>query len=296
LCSAFRLRKPAEPEGLFTVAFWPTWFSQSRWRWLNRGRLPVTTLNAIDALWQDNLRHYPFLRQPFEADDQRLRQLVVAFLARKEFTGTHGLVVTDAMAIAIASQACLPLLHLATKSAGPADQALDWYGDFVTIVVHPGDMLARRVSQDPSGVMHAYLEPLQGEAMEGGPVTLSWQAVAKAGLDMPAGMNLVIHEFAHKLDMRNGTANGCPPMRSVDQKQWVLVMTTAFERFCERVIRAERFGEPAPWLDRYAATSPAEFFAVACEAYFVNPTRFADEHPDIEKLFDRFFKPESHPA
>ncbi len=273
------------------MAYWPTWFSSRRSRWLNRGRLPKAALDAVNALWQDNLKFCPFLRQAEDADDRRLRQLVVAFLERKEFTGTQGLVVTDAMAIAIASQACLPLLHLATDSAGSADRALDWYDDFVTIVLHPGDMVARRVVQDPMGVMHAYLEPLQGEAMEGGPVTLSWQSVAEAGQDMPAGANLVIHEFAHKLDMRNGVANGCPPMRSVDQKRWMQVMTTAFERFGEAVIRAERFGEPVPWLDRYAATSPAEFFAVACEAYFVNPARFKQEHPDVAKLFNRFFNP-----
>ncbi len=225
------------------------------------------------------------------ADDQRLRQLVLAFLDQKEFAGAQGLVVTDAMAVAIASQACLPLLHLATDPADSIERALDCYDDFVTVVLHPGDMVARRITQDPAGVMHAYQEPLQGEAMEGGPVTLSWQTVAKAGQDISAGVNLVIHEFAHKLDMRNGTANGCPPMRSTLQKQWMQVMTTAFEHFGERVIRAERFGEPAPWLDGYAATSPAEFFAVACEAYFVNPTRFAAEHPDIATLFERFFKP-----
>jgi MtfA peptidase len=249
------------------------------------------SLQADDALWLENLRQYPFLHQPAAADDERLRQLVMAFLDRKEFTGAHGLVVTDAMAVAIASQACLPLLHLASETTQPAERALDWYDDFVTIVLHPGDMVARRIAQDPAGVVHAYYEPLQGEAMEGGPVTLSWQAVAVAGQNMGEGMNLVIHEFAHKMDMRNGLANGCPPMRSTDQQQWMQVMRAAFERFGEQVIRADRFGEPAPWLDSYAATAPAEFFAVACEAYFVNPARFAQEHPDIAVLFDRFFKP-----
>ena len=276
------------------MAFWPSWLAPWRWPSISRRGLPQVALAVDDAIWVANLHQYPFLRQGLVADDQRLRQLVMAFLDQKEFAGVQGLVVTDAMAVAIASQACLPLLHLTTDTAHSARQALHWYADFVTIVLHPGDMLARRVTQDAAGVTHVYHEPLQGEAMEGGPVTLSWQTVAEAGQGMPAGMNLVIHEFAHKLDMRNGVANGCPPMRSTDQRRWMQVMTLAFERFGEQLVRAERFGEPAPWLDAYAATSPAEFFAVACEAYFVNPTRFAQEHPDVAALFDRFFKPAGH--
>ena len=273
------------------MAFWPNWLAQWRWPLFARGDSTRATLKADEPIWLENLRLYPFLRQALAADDQRLRQLVAAFLNRKEFTGAQGLVVTDAMAVAVASQACLPLLHMAADAAGSADQALDWYDDFVTIVLHPGDMLARRVTQGPDGVIHAYQEPLRGEAMEGGPVTLSWQAVAEAGQDIPAGNNLVIHEFAHKLDMRNGVANGCPPMRSADQRRWMTVMTTAFGRFEEQVIRAERFGEPAPWLDSYAATSASEFFAVACEAYFVNPARFGQEQPELARLFDHFFAP-----
>ena len=301
MCSACRRQQPAHAERWLNVSFWPTWLAPWRWsrwspwsRWSRFGGFGSleVKLPAADPRWQENLCQFPFLRQPTIAGDERLRQLVLAFLARKEFTGAHGLVVTDAVALAIASQACLPLLHMAPETGALPGKVLDAYDDFVTIVVHPGDMLARRVDRDPAGVVHAYNEPMRGEAMEGGPITLSWQAVAEAGQEAHDGLNLVIHEFAHKLDMRNGVANGCPPMRSADQQHWMRVMNAAFERFGEQVIRAERFGEPAPWMDAYAASSPAEFFAVGCEAYFVNPTRFGQEHPDITALFDHFFSPD----
>ena len=234
-----------------------------------------------DALWQATLVAYPFLAERPAADRQQLRALVGEFLAQKEFTGAHGLVVTDEMAVAIAAQACLPVLHL----------GLDWYSDFVGIVVHPGQMLARRETQDASGVVHRYSEVLAGEAMDRGPVTLSWQDVASAGEQAGQGYNVVIHEFVHKIDMKNGAPDGCPPLPSrAARAAWQAAMQPAYEAFCEQVTIADRFGGQPPWLDAYGATAPAEFFAVACEAYFVNRERFTQDFAALTPLFDQFFK------
>ena len=245
-------------------------------------RLPGGQPKAIpEALWLRTLQHYPFLARLSAADRQALRTLVGEFLNRKEFTGAHDLQVTDEMAVAIAAQACLPVLHL----------GLDWYDDFTGIVVHAGAMLARRVSTDQAGVVHDYKEALLGEAMHGGPVTLSWQDVAASGRSAEHGHNVVIHEFVHKIDMKDGTANGCPPLPSrADQAAWHDTMHAAYAHFCEQVAMAERFGAATPWLDAYGATAPAEFFAVACEAYFVNRERFTQEFSTLTPLFDRFFQ------
>lgn len=233
-----------------------------------------------DALWQLTLAHYPFLADRPAADQSHLRKLTAQFLTQKEFSGAHGLVVTDEMAVAIAAQACLPILNLGLKL----------YDDFKGIVLHPGAMLARRSVVDAAGVNHFYKEEIAGEAMEGGPITLSWQDVAASSERQARGYNVVIHEFVHKLDMRDGTANGCPPLPNRDAKvQWQAAMQTAYEAFKERVVMAERFGFEKPWLDAYGATSPAEFFAVASEAYFVNPSRFELEFSELKGLFDAFF-------
>ncbi|MEO5661469.1 MAG: zinc-dependent peptidase, partial [Polaromonas sp.] len=138
-----------------------------------------------EALWQRTLRRYPFLARHSADELQQLRALVGQFLQHKEFSGANGLTVTDEMAVAIAAQACLPVLQL----------GLSWYDDFTGIVVHPGAMLARRETLDAAGVVHRYKEALLGEAMHGGPITLSWQDVAAAGDLAERGHNVVIHEF-----------------------------------------------------------------------------------------------------
>lgn len=250
-------------------------------RWWQRLRPTSAAPERIpDALWQGVIQRYAFLAALSDADLHTLRRLSSEFLADKEFTGVHGLQVSDDMALAVAAQACLPVLHL----------GLPWYEDFRGIVLHPGTMLARREVQDDIGLVHHYTEELSGEAMAGGPVTLSW-----ADADAPSadtGYCVVIHEFVHKLDMRDGVADGCPPLPSrALQRRWTQVMQAAFDDFSDRLAQAERFGGPAPWLDAYAATAPAEFFAVSAEAYFVNPVRFKEEFPELSALFDAFFRP-----
>jgi Mlc titration factor MtfA (ptsG expression regulator) len=239
-----------------------------------------------DPLWLSTLRDYPFLTADPANDPEQLRALVGEFLADKEFNGVHGLQITDAMAVAIAAQACLPVLHL----------GLHWYDDFKGIVVHPGAMLARREVVDDAGVVHRYNEALTGEAMQHGPVTLSWADVAASGDSAQAGYNVVIHEFVHKLDMRSGSADGCPPRPSrLVWESWRVTMQASFVRFQGKVTMAERFGAEPPWLDAYAATAPAEFLAVTSEAYFVNRGRFAQEFPELMPLFAQFFNASAAP-
>ena len=241
--------------------------------WLGGAPKPIP-----DPLWQSTLAHYPFLAECSAAELQRLRELSARFLRSKQFTGAHGLHITDEIALAIAAQACLPILHL----------GLHWYDDFRGIVVHPEAMLAPREIQDEAGVVHRYQEELSGEAMPGGPVTLSWRDVQ--GTSAMEGYSVVIHEFAHKLDMRDGVADGCPPLPSRTlARRWPTVMQAAYDDFTEALSMAERFGGPQPWLDPYAATAPAEFFAVACEAYFVNRSRLRADFAALTELFDEFF-------
>lgn len=251
--------------------------------WLRR-RLAAPAVP--EELWHATLARYPFLADRTPSERERLRALSAEFLAQKEFHGANGLVITDEIALAIAAQAVLPVLHL----------GLEWYDDFVGIVVHPGEVLARRTEMDDSGVVHAWNEVLAGEAMERGPVMLNWRDVAHAGASADAGYNVVIHEFVHKIDMRDGAPDGCPPLRSRRaREQWLAVMGEAYRQFREAVIKAERFGEERPWLDAYGATGIDEFFAVACEAYFVNRGRFTQEFPALTELFDGFYGPSSRP-
>ncbi|GAB3669437.1 M90 family metallopeptidase [Ramlibacter alkalitolerans] len=252
------------------------------WGWLRRRR---SAPEIPDALWRATLQRYPFLAARSPEETGKLRALAAEFLASKEFHGAGGLAISDEIALAIAAQAVLPVLHL----------GLAWYDDFVGIVVHPDEVLARRSQTDESGVVHDWHEVLAGEAMDGGPVMLNWHDVAHAGASAETGFNVVIHEFVHKIDLRDGAADGCPPLPSRQARaRWLETLQHAYQGFREQVIVAERFGGEEPWLDAYGATAIDEFFAVACEAYFVNRERFGREFAELTALFDGFYLPKGN--
>jgi Mlc titration factor MtfA (ptsG expression regulator) len=251
--------------------------------WLRRRAAPRP---IPDALWQAVLGRYPFLAQRDASQVERLRELAAQFLAQKEFHGAAGFVITDEVALAIAAQAVLPVLHLGLK----------WYDDFVGIVVHADEVVAKRTAMDETGVVHDWEEVISGEAMDKGPVMLSWKDVALGRESAHEGYNVVIHEFIHKIDMRDGRADGCPPLpNAAARRAWMDTMQREYEAFREKVIVAERFGGEDTWLDPYGASSIDEFFAVACEAYFVAPVRFREEHGALAVLFDGFFLSASRP-
>lgn len=260
------------------------------------GRARAPGANIPQALWEATLAGLPFVAPRSSTELADLRELAARFLAAKRFHGAHGLEVTDAMALSVAVQACLPLARMGSSPAA----RLGWYDDFVTIVLHPGEMRARRERPDWDGVVHEWQEELLGEAMEGGPVTLAWSEVARAAENAALGLNVVVHEFCHKIDLRDGKADGCPPLPArfaghtharAAREHWLTVLDSAYQHHREAVIRAERFGADPPWLDAYGAHSPGEFFPVCCEAYFVNRPVFAAQFPALTVLFDAFFGP-----
>jgi len=264
-------------------------------RWLSDPLGRATPEAIPEALWRQTLRRLPFLAALDATERARLRSLSARFLRAKEFHGAHGLVISDAIALGIAAQACLPLLYW-------EEDALDWYDDFVGIVVQPDAVRARRKAVDATGVVYHWSEPLIGEAMQGGPVMLAWSHVMGDAAELRSGHNLVIHEFAHKLDLHgkpHGTpADGCPTLpagfmglnRSAARRLWQECWNAAWQNLREQVELAQRFGEPPPWLDAYATQAPAEFFAVACEAYWVARGRFTHEFPELAPLLDAFFR------
>lgn len=246
--------------------------------WLKRWRdQRILSRRAIpDALWQSTLQRFDFLQWRSGADVTRLRELTTLFLADKEFAGARGFVVDDRIAVAIAAQACLLIIRL----------DLTWFAGFKGIVVHADAVRARRESVDEAGVVHTYDEELSGEAMQGGPVMLAWQDVDEAGHTAADGYNVVVHEFAHVMDLRQGLANGIPPLPNGNlHRHWMQTLHAAHARFCRQVDRGEQTS-----LDPYAATAPEEFFAVACEAFFVAPIELQFDHPAIYDLLANFFR------
>lgn len=229
-------------------------------------------LTVAPGQWADIEATLPCLAHLDESDRQRLRALALAFLAEKEFHGANELELTDPMLLSIALQACLPILNL----------GLSAYRGWVGVVVYPGDFVVPRRQMDEAGVVHEYDDTVLGEAWEGGPVLLSWfEDPADTG-----GANVVIHEFAHKLDMLNGAVDGLPALPGgLSPEAWAEGMEAAYEALCRLVDR----GLPT-FLDPYASQDPGEFFAVASEAFFQESRGLRAAHPQVYRLLAGFYR------
>jgi Mlc titration factor MtfA (ptsG expression regulator) len=248
--------------------WWQAWRRARETQALQRRAIP-------DELWQSTVSRHGFLSRLDEADQAELRRLASLFLDSKEFSGAGGFDVTDEIAVSVAAQACLPVLRL----------GLAPYAGFVGIVMHADEVVARREVTDEAGVVHHYEQVLAGEAMEGGPVMLSWHDVSAASEPAEGAYNVVIHEFVHVLDMGDGVADGVPPLPSaVAREKWQAVLMAEFDRFSERVV----CGYPTA-VDAYGAEAPEEFFAVAAEAFFVTPAALKEEQPAMYRLLSSYF-------
>lgn len=240
--------------------------------WRRRGRVPIP-----DPLWSAILRSLPWLRHLGSDELLRLRELAEQFLKRKDLVGAGGLELSDEMRASIAVQACVPILHL----------GLGWYRGWYSVVVYPDDFVAPFEYTDEDGVVHSGERALSGEAWPDGPVVLSWHG-ARGGAWESLGGNLVIHEFAHKLDMQNGDANGLPPLHpGMSVAAWRDAFSAAYEDFCRRVDHAD------DWLpfDDYAAEDPGEFFAVASEWFFTDPHAIRAQYPAVHEQLRAFYRP-----
>lgn len=244
------------------------WFA----RWRRRRAAQRSPVSAAE--WSAVIRRFSFL-QALSADEQsRLRDLVAAFLHEKSLQGAGGLTITRDIGLVIAAQACLLVLNL----------DLDYYRDWVEVIVYPDEFIVDHEYVDEDGVVHRVRAPLSGEAWEQGPVILSWvDAEAADGGD---GYNVVMHEFAHKIDMLNGAADGFPPLHAgMDRETWSRTFTEAFADFERRLDAREEM-----LIDEYAAEDPAEFFAVLSELFFERPDALKAEYPAVYDQLTQFYR------
>ncbi len=239
--------------------------------WLRRLRAPAEIV-IDEPQWARLRRRLPLLDGMHAGDLARLRQMSGRFLASKSVYGARGLEVDSDMQLLIAAQACLPVLGL----------GLEAYAGWQDVIVYPDEFVPVLEWVDEAGVQHRRPEPRIGEAWVQGPLVLSWADVRAGGRG--DGFNVVIHECAHKLDMLDGAANGCPPLHAgMSRADWHAAWTAAFEAF---LARPERM----PWLDPYAAESPEEFFAVMSEAFFELPWEVRAALPEVYRQLVAFYR------
>lgn len=253
-----------------------------------------------DALWDHTVSALPFVQRYPEDDLRALRELATLFIAEKEYSTAHELPLSDDMVVSVAVQACVPILRL----------GIEWYRGWRGIVLYPGEFIIRRTVEDEIGLVHGVVEEASGEAWEHGPVILSWPDVDSPGggldtkHDVPADTyNVVIHEFAHKLDMLDGEPDGVPPFSrvlhpGVDAEAWAETFLTEYDRFAETWDQhpadawehPERLPPKLRLIDPYGCEAPSEFFAVTAEAFFVEPVGLKRHWPVVYQCLATFFR------
>jgi Mlc titration factor MtfA (ptsG expression regulator) len=204
----------------------------------------------------------------------RLRGLVTLFLREKRFqtAGHDELAPQDRLLIAV--NACLPILNLGIEA----------YDEWTTVIVYPDEFIVEYEEEDETGLVHGGRDLRVGESWERGPMVISLRDVhAQAGWE---GYNVVIHECAHKLDMRNGSADGFPALhRGMSARDWTGAFTAAYEDLRGRMERDEE----TP-VDDYAAESPGECFAVFSEYFFEAPDILRTAYPAVYDQLVRFYR------
>ncbi len=212
-------------------------------------------------------KNLPIYDRLSELDKAELRGLIQVFLAEKDFEGCAGLVITDEIKVTIAAQACLLLLRRET----------DVYPKLITILVYPSAYVSNVPQHGPHGIVTEGPQGRLGEAWTSGVVVLSWDDVKLGAADVRDGHNVVFHEFAHQLDQEDGSSDGAPilPRRNL-YSAWARVLGAEYDEL-RKVAEAGKKSV----LDTYGATEPAEFFAVATEAFFEKPAQLKKKHPDL---------------
>lgn len=227
-------------------------------------------------LLSERMAHWRYLD---DSERSRLEDLIRVFLAEKRFEGAGGFRVTDDVRLTIAAGACLLLLGL--------DHHL--YRDVTTVIVYPSTMErpGPRASPLLAGAVAESPVPLVGEARMHGPVMIVWDAARAQARHPERGHNVVYHEFAHKIDMADGSADGTPRLHDAEQyERWVRVCSREFER----VRAAAEAGRHHGVLDDYAGVNPAEFFAVATEAFFDVPVTLRRDRSELYKVLSEFYR------
>ncbi len=245
--------------------------------WWRARRRRQLLAKPIPETWEryllSNCRHLAQLRP---AEIARLRDDIRLLIAEKHWEGCNGLEVTDEMRVTIAAHAAMMGLGFPTA---PFDRLM-------SILIYPNTFVANPRRRQPWGLEEDAAEPHLGEAWYQGPVILSWRQIRQQCVTQPDGRNLVIHEFAHLLDMANFDVDGVPDLpREVNARQWADVFHEEFRRL-QRQIRLGR----STLLDEYAGTSPVEFFAVGSEAFFERPTALRAENPQVYDLLRQYYR------
>lgn len=244
-------------------------FKKRRRKKLMKEKLPPEWISIIER----NVPYYLYLSSK---DQNELQGLINVFLTEKNFEGCGGLEISDEIRVTIAAQACMLLLRRETE----------FYPTLRSILVYPHTYVAQVKARQPNGTVFEGPEPRLGESWSHGSIVLAWDEVQHGASDIQDGQNLIFHEFAHQLDNESGEAEGTPllPKRSM-YITWARVLGYEYKALIRSISK-----QRPTLLDKYGATSPAEFFAVATECFFEKPKELKLVHPELYKQLKMFYR------
>ena len=248
--------------------------------WLSDHRRRKLTEVPFPSPWEDIIRRNVVQYCMLEDDERtHLRALIQVFIAEKHWEGAGGLEITDEIRVTISAQACLLLLGLPHN----------FYRNVQSIIVYPSTVVPPPRKPGFFEITSAPVEPghpIIGQAFQQGPVIIIWDAALRGSRHPEFGHNVIYHEFAHKLDMLDGAADGTPPLRDRDEyRDWVQVCSREYLR-----LRQDTKEGGKTFLDAYGATSEAEFFAVATEQFFDQPQLMMEHTPDLYRVLQEYYR------
>jgi Mlc titration factor MtfA (ptsG expression regulator) len=228
--------------------------------------------NEWRTLLASDMVHWRWLD---DEERDRLECLIKGFLFDKRFEWVDGLEESDEIKVLVAASACLLILGLENA----------YYRDVTSIIMYPSLTAQRghRAAPEAAGLATDAIVPILGEAVLHGPVLIAWDSAKRSAAHPSTGHNVIYHEFAHKIDMADGSVDGLPPMAREQRDQW--------EEVCRREYEALREGtEEHPFLDEYGAVNRAEFFAVATEMFFDRPGDMKRRERDLYDVLSGFYR------
>jgi MtfA peptidase len=256
----------------FIFAAFLLWIIWQKLRQSHRNKL---FLKEFPAEWipvlQNNVSIYALLPEQLK---QNLHGWINIFLDEKEFFACAGFQIDDEVRVTIAANACLLLLGR-DKGCFPG---------FTSILIYPDTYVAKETKYD--GLIEVKDDSVRsGESWHRGPVVLSWSDVLHGSLNKSDGHNVVLHEFAHKLDEENKVMDGLPVLRDPSHyADWAAVLSKEYESLLIRVNKGTN-----SVIDGYGAVSPPEFFAVATESFFEKPRQMKTKLPELYEQLEKFY-------
>jgi MtfA peptidase len=225
------------------------------------------------AILEENLPIYPSLTRDLK---KRLHGHIHVFLAQKQFVGCNGLQITEEIKLTIAAQACLLLLN----------EKGNYYSKLKSILVYPNAYITKTNRLIDRYLVEEKQEIRIGESWYKDRIVLSWEHIKRDTKNWRDGHNVILHEFAHQLDAEDGSMNGVPLRdRKSDYITWALVFEKEYKQLLDQVERGLK-----TVIDKYGATNPAEFFAVATETFFEKPKQLQQKHPELYEELKHYYQ------